>query len=610
MDNITEFNLPTNSYASFDAQSMRDLIIDRLNNDSSISFTDQNFQGSNLNAVIDIISYSFHTLLFYLNQTSSEAVFTDTQLYENMNRIVKLIDYKPLGKQTSIVPMSLKGTSNLSSGYYTLPKFSFVAAGGKTYSTSKDLTFQKVNSSVTETLSAIDNTLFYEGKYREYPDVTAIGEDFETITLLPGDNIIVDHFNISVFVQENSNSKWYEYKRVPSLYLAKPNDRCFECRLNQNKNYEITFGNNINGRKLVANETIGIYYIASTGTEGQITKNTFADASVNIYNTTRYDSIFADIKDTTLSYVSVADSVNINATNTEDSTLYSEEENVANIRSNAPKFFSSEYKLVTKSDYENFIDRNFKNFIYDIKVSNNSDYLNIFKKYLTEDLKLDSYTDYNNALFNQYSFSDSFDVNNIFVTIVPKFKKDNSIVKRSNYVSTNLKNEILSTLRNYKLLNSEISFIDPVYLTVDLLLKSASETNKIDYKNYTQLRIVRNSATIANDNTLKNKVFTIINNYFNQAKLGQLIDIKQLNTDITSIEGVDSFYTYRTDTGAKANGISLGIYNPVYTGTDLEVIDTNYQLKYFQIPFIENLEDLKNRIIVETVNKSKTVIEY
>jgi hypothetical protein len=143
-----------------------------------------------------------------------------------------------------------------------------------------------------------------------------------------------------------------------------------------------------------------------------------------------------------------------------------------------------------------------------------------------------------------------------------------------------------------------------------LLLKSASEKNKIDYKNYTQLRIVRNSATIANDNTLKNKVYTIINNYFNQAKLGQLIDIKQLNTDIASIEGIDSFYTYRTDTGAKANGLSLGVYNPVYTGTDLEVIDTNYQLKYFQIPFIENLEDLKNKIIVETVNKSKTVIEY
>ena len=163
MADITEFNLPVNSYASFDAQSMRDLIIDRLNNNSSISFTDQNFEGSNLNAVIDIVSYSFHTLLFYLNQTSSESSFSDVQLYENMNRIVKLIDYKPIGKQTAIAPMVLKGSSNLSTGYYTIPKFSFTTANGKTYSSNRNITFRKTTSA-TETLSAIDNTLFYEGK--------------------------------------------------------------------------------------------------------------------------------------------------------------------------------------------------------------------------------------------------------------------------------------------------------------------------------------------------------------------------------------------------------------------------------------------------------------
>ena len=610
MDNITEFDLPVNSYASFDAQSMRDLIIERLNNDSSISFTDQNFEGSNLNAVIDIVSYSFHTLLFYLNQTSSEAVFTDAQLYENMNRIVKLIDYKPLGSQTSVVPMTMKGTANLSTGFHTLPKFSYVSSNGKTYSTTKDLTFQKVNSSVAETLSAVQNSLFYEGRVNEYPDVIAIGENFESITLLPGDNIDVDHFSIYVYVLENESGKWREYTRTPSLYLSKPGDKVFECRLNQNKNYEITFGNNVNGRKLEANETIGIYYIASTGKEGQITKNTFAESSVNIYNTTRYNTIYTDTKDYTLSYITVGNSVDVNATNVDDSTLYSEPETVENIRSNAPKFFNSEYKLITKQDYENFIERNFKNFVYDIKVSNNSDYLNIFKKYLKDDLNLDSYSDYNNALYNQYSFSDSFDVNNIFVTIVPKFKKSNSVVKRSNYISTSLKNEILYTIRDYKLLNSEVSFIDPVYLTVDLMLKQASEGKKVSYKDYTQLRIVRNSATIANDDTLKNKVFNILKDYFDQAKLGQTIDIKQLNTDIISIEGIDSFYTYRSDIDLKSNGLSLGLYNPVYPGTDLNIIDTNLKLKYFQIPYIENLEDLKSKIIVETVTKSKTVIEY
>ena len=81
MANFTEFNLPTNAYTGFDAQSLRDLIIDRINNDATINFTDQNFEGSNISALIDIIAYSYHTLLFYLNQTSSESNFNDGDLW-------------------------------------------------------------------------------------------------------------------------------------------------------------------------------------------------------------------------------------------------------------------------------------------------------------------------------------------------------------------------------------------------------------------------------------------------------------------------------------------------------------------------------------------------
>ena len=51
-------------------------------------------------------------------------------------------------------------------------------------------------------------------------------------------------------------------------------------------------------------------------------------------------------------------------------------------------------------------------------------------------------------------------------------------------------------------------------------------------------------------------------------------------------------------------------YSNRYKNALLNIIDTNLKLKYFQIPYIENLEDLKSKIIVETVTKSKTVIEY
>ena len=82
-------------YLAFDALSLKQHIKDRLN--ESAVFTDQNYEGSNISTIMDIVAYTFNVLMFYLNKTSSESMFSDAQIYENMNRIVKLIDYKPVG---------------------------------------------------------------------------------------------------------------------------------------------------------------------------------------------------------------------------------------------------------------------------------------------------------------------------------------------------------------------------------------------------------------------------------------------------------------------------------------------------------------------------------
>ena len=326
MANFTEFNLPTNAYTGFDAQSLRDLIIDRINNDTTINFTDQNFEGSNISALIDIIAYSYHTLLFYLNQTSSESNFNDAELYENINRIVKLIDYKPVGKQTSVLPVEINGTADLSPGYYTIPKFTFASSQGKTFTFTRDVTFEKTTSE-TESLTAIGNQLMYEGALQEYPIINPIGEKFESINLLPGGNVVIDHFNIFVYVKEvNAENKWYEWSRVPSIYLSKPNERSFEIRYNENKNYELKFGNSVNGKKLNQGDQVAVYYLKSSGTDGKVTKNTFNSNSLNIYNTSQFDSILTDTQDSSLNFLTIETVLNTSVSNTEDSTDFGEEE--------------------------------------------------------------------------------------------------------------------------------------------------------------------------------------------------------------------------------------------------------------------------------------------
>ena len=52
---------------------------------------------------------------------------------------------------------------------------------------------------------------------------------------------------------------------MSSLFLSEPNSRHFEVRYNENKNYELKFGNSVNGKKLNLNDTVAIYYLKSNG---------------------------------------------------------------------------------------------------------------------------------------------------------------------------------------------------------------------------------------------------------------------------------------------------------------------------------------------------------
>ena len=190
--------LNKNSYVSFDAVALRDLIIDRLNRGKV--FTDQNYQGSNMSAFIDVISFTFSTLLFYLNKTSSESMFSESQIYENMNRVVKILNYNPVGRIGQNVPYKITATN-------TIPRYSFISIGGDNYTVNQDITFTKFTND-EEVIENIANTyLAYQGTYQEYPIYTSAGVENEIVYLSLTDDIYVDHFNIDVYVKYSETNK-------------------------------------------------------------------------------------------------------------------------------------------------------------------------------------------------------------------------------------------------------------------------------------------------------------------------------------------------------------------------------------------------------------------
>jgi hypothetical protein len=295
--------------------------------------------------------------MFYLNQTSSESMFSDAQIYENMNRIVKLIDYKPVGFQTSTLSFDarvLGSGATTNAGLYTIPRYSYFQLGGISYSINEDITFAKTTDGADEDLTDMSNEkLLYQGKYEEYPTYNAIGQENEVMFLVPGDEVIIDHFNIDVYVQPNPSEggAWEQWTSTPSLYLNNADEKKYEIRFNENKHYEIKFGNGINGQKLRAGSKVAVYYLRSDGTAGEVGVGVLNGQKLQVFSTAQFNTLIVDVVQG--EYEFLEDLATLEFTNNTVSTYSSEEEQPDSIRANAPGIFRSQYRLVTAGDYEN-----------------------------------------------------------------------------------------------------------------------------------------------------------------------------------------------------------------------------------------------------------------
>jgi len=615
MKDITSnpFNLPFNAYAAFDAANLKSLMIQRLNEGGV--FTDQIYEGSNFNSLLDVIAYSYNVLLFYLNKTASESQYSQAQLYENMNRIVKALNYNPVGYQTSILNFQATAPASLPENAYTIPRYSYFTVNGINYSFLKDATFIKGTSN-QELLEAFsDSTLLYQGLYVEYPLYSATGQPFEQFSLAAispdNNNEIIDHSSMQVYVLDRAG-RFSEWTRTNSLYLEPPDSRSYECRLGETQRYILKFGNDVNGKQLQRGDVVAVYYLRSNDAQGEIGLNVINNNNLFLYNTVHFNRVFNDIK-TEQNYITPSQASSLIFTNPNASTSFSNLENAENIRNSAANTFKTQYRLITTQDFENYIKTNFGNLIYDVKVVNNWEYLAEHVRYLYN-IGLKAPNNDSRVLLNQVTFADSCDFNNIYVYLVPKILKTNNLPVNTNFLSTGLKTLIVDALQNIKMTTSEVIPMDPVYVAMGIgvgppgfhsgLIRERLLTPELIQES--TLNIGRNPSSRISENEIKNRVSTIIKDYFTPAnvKLGQQINIDLLNSRLLNIEGVNSVTTSRVINGQQIDitGLSFIAFNPVYSNPseDIQLIIQNVNLPYFKIPYLYNPDTLINQINVFT----------
>ena len=130
----------------------------------------------------------YQTLAFQLNHAASESMFSQSQYYENIVRIAKLLGYNATGVTPSTAMFRLENAGELVNENIdetvSIPAFSLITTSqGKYYSYSP---YQWQGCQIPKNLSADQpyDIVLHNGLWKRYPTVfTANGSDFETFVL-------------------------------------------------------------------------------------------------------------------------------------------------------------------------------------------------------------------------------------------------------------------------------------------------------------------------------------------------------------------------------------------------------------------------------------------
>lgn len=587
------------SYALFNATDIKQFIIDQLKANPDSPFKDVDYLGSNINAFIDIIAVMLQQILFSYSLSTSEASFSTAILYENMSRIVSLLNYKSAGKQTSMLPVRFTVTKDTSVEDYqniskvAIPKFLTI-----TYNKQYVLLNEEMVHIPDGYNSITHDTVLFQGSINESQIYTANGDDFELIYLpdryINGTDgtFISDNF-FSIYVDENNDGQWIEYIESPSLFLENSEAEKFEKRFTEDFGYEFKFGNGTYGKKLKKGARIIIYYLISDGESASIGSEVITPTNISVYTTANFEKI-----KNSLNYVEKANTYYLNwlsVINSGPSTSITYPESVSSIRKNAPKVFSSQGRLFSLGDYQTFLDKYFSSYYKDCYFCNNDEYTRDYLKYYY-DMGIASPQSDSRIAMAQVDFMSAVNFNNIYCFLTPLI---NTIIngKVPNYLNSSLKKQIVNKCKPQMGISHNLVIMDPIYKAFTFGSYSLDDDNWNESQLNNKLVIVRNKFTKYSYTFIKDYCVESLKTYFNTLKMGSTINTSDISQIINSVPGIKRFYI-KDENGISDNKINLFIWNPLYSNEDNTIVSQPYKTKNFEYPYFYDIDNLKNKIEV------------
>lgn len=588
-----------NSYALFNATDVKSYIIDQLSKSPNSVFEGCSYLGSNMNALLDVLATISQQILFHFSVNTSESSFATATLYESMSKLVNILNYKSIGKQTSMLPIRFKidlakyREDHGQESQITIPRFTHVSYNSNYYL--KNEIVVPIKDVKTDILN-VDSILF-EGELKESSVYTANGDEFESFLLKDtyiknGSRFISDNFFV-VYVDETGNGDWREYTETTSLFLHDSLQGVYERRFTEDMDYEIKFGNGVNGKKLETGAKVVIFYILSNGETAILGEDVVKDTIPFEYDSSFWATVqrsnynTLDMNSYGLDYIIAA--------NTGRGTEVSYPETVDSIRANAPRIFSSQNRLFTLADYQQFIQKNFSSYVKDQFLCNNDVYTSEYLRYYY-DIGLDSPQEDSRLNIAQVEFMTSTNFNNVYCFVVPRV---NTLIggRVPNYLNNTLKHEIVNATMDYRGLTHNLVLLDPIYKAVTFgSFMDDDDWNANQLEN--RLVIVRNRLTKYSYTFIKDNVVKVLQDFFGALTIGSEINLAQLTKDLNTVPGVKNFYI-RNNEGGIEKKMTMYMWNPLYINEDNTTTQQNITNPSFVYPYFYDLENIGALIDIE-----------
>jgi hypothetical protein len=616
------------------------------------TFTDYNVEGSYLSTYLRQVAHVFELASYMINASASESHMDKVKLYENANSLSKQLSYMPKGALAPEVDVDLKAYITVGipgsvpnplwyfGPYVIVPKYTSFetkvsAPSGKklVYSTVEDVILPFDNGTTASgSIVANGGKQYYSGLETFSGSLRLAQGTWSTITSTDGDGIAFRQIKLSQPTADTkiSGDHIHVYdadgNRLSVVgYLTDygPTDAVCEVRLNENKEYEITFGDGINGK--LSNGAVTIKYLLTEHVYGSVYSGALTDCTsvtgtVYLMNQGVQTAITASASSSVVlpgttpttakgSYAIIQGSA---------SSAGRTAETVYEVRNNAIRTFSTHGTLVTTKDYRNHYLSNYKNLVHDCYSMNNWEYMTTYMAdyfrtggYGLEDPRTVQTIGRLRSLASTVLQADSCDFNNIYVVAVPT---------AGDSLSSSAKTRLANAVDSIKTATTEVVIIDPVYVYI-----------------VPMVAVVRSSSISTADAQISSAILKVLTDFFafSSQSLGTTIDISGLRAKITAIPGVERIVglsllmkdgvDFTSDDTTTEIDVQAGRINSLdiqgliysYANTDMSrMVSYDYQLPKYSFPKVSAVfsklysSATPTVVVASTTKDSMGYVEY